>query len=69
MRPDWAYGGAGLPSMMSGYCLFWIRVADLVGKSVQFTVCTFTVMFGFAWWKAVAMASQYLVVLLDGPVP
>ena len=69
MRPDWAYGGAGLPSMMSGYCLFWISVADLVGKSVQFTVWTFTVIFGCAWWKAAAMAFQYLVVLLDGPVP
>ena len=39
------------------------------GKSVQSTVCTLTVMAGLAWWKAVAMASQYLVVLLAGPVP
>jgi len=26
-------------------------------------------MFGCAWWKAVATAFQYLVVLFDGPVP
>ena len=54
---------------MSGNCLFWTRVWTLFGKSFQFTVCTFTVMLGLAWWKAVAIASQYLVVLLAGPVP
>jgi hypothetical protein len=27
------------------------------------------VMPGLAWWKAVAIASQYLLVLLAGPVP
>ena len=54
---------------MSGYCLFWISVATLVGKSVQSTVCTSTVMLGFAAWNAAATASQYLVVLFAGPVP
>jgi hypothetical protein len=41
----------------------------LFGKSVQLTVCTLTVIFGSALWKADAMASQYFVVLVDGPVP
>jgi hypothetical protein len=41
----------------------------LFGKSVQFTVCTLTVMPGLALWNAAAMASQYLDVLLAGPVP
>ena len=54
---------------MSGNCLFWTRVWTLFGKSVQSTVCTLTVMLGLALWNAVAMASQYFVVVLAGPVP
>ena len=70
MSPDCAYGGAGLPSRMSGYCLSWISVATLVGKSVQFVVVTLTVIFGWIAWNAAATPSQYLVEEVAGvPVP
>jgi hypothetical protein len=54
---------------MSGNCLFCTSVWTLFGKSVQFTVCTRTVMLGLALWKAAATSSQYFAVLLLGPVP
>ena len=54
---------------MSGYCLFWIIVWTCWSKFVHGIVVTFTLMSECAASKAETMVSQYLALVLLGPVP